>query len=87
MRSSATSSQIFVPISTIDWCISGLTCSPDSGERGGHQLADVRAQLARSRIDDLKFLFDANGEPVAHEDRLGDADSRERIGAYNTPLK
>src|ERR1700693_2718211 len=31
-----------------------------------NQLADVRAQLSRSRINDLKLFFDTYSEPVIH---------------------
>ena len=37
------------------------------GGRGGDELADVRTQLARGGIDDLKFFLDADRETVTHE--------------------
>src|SRR5215472_10863016 len=37
------------------------------GGGGGHELADVRAELARGGIYDLKFFLDAHREAVAHE--------------------
>src|SRR5580700_1502869 len=39
----------------------------DVGRSGGHQLQNVRAQLARGWIDDLEFLFYANRKAVSHE--------------------
>src|SRR5262249_52802391 len=38
----------------------------DVRRRSRNELHDVRAQFARSRINDLKFLFDAYGETVSH---------------------
>jgi hypothetical protein len=32
----------------------------------GEQLADVRAQCPGRGVDDLEFLFDADGEPMRH---------------------
>jgi len=65
MRSSPTSSQILEPVSTIDWCISCLTLLDDVGRGGGDELQHVRTQLARRRINDLKFFFDADREAVS----------------------
>ena len=36
------------------------------GSAGHEQLGDVRPQFRRVGIDDLKFLFDADGKPVRH---------------------
>src|SRR5260370_24864138 len=33
----------------------------------GHDLADMRTQLARRGINDLEFFFDADGEAVSHD--------------------
>jgi hypothetical protein len=38
----------------------------EDGRAGGEQLGYVRPQFPRMRIDDLKLLFDAHGEPVGH---------------------
>jgi len=47
----------FVPVSSIDWCISCFTCSMMSGEAGGDELHHMRAKLAGGRINNLKFFF------------------------------
>src|SRR3989442_742834 len=53
---------------------------------GGEELADVRTQLARCGIDDLKFLFDTNGEAVSHEVALRIAVfSADFENQYHTP--
>ena len=62
--------QMPVPISMTDWCISGLTRSFSRRLPSSSDLLDVRAQLARLRIDDLELLLDAEGEggrqPFSH---------------------
>ena len=44
----------------------GLDLFRDVRRSLGNQLADVRTQLARRRINNLKFFFDADGEAVSH---------------------
>jgi hypothetical protein len=52
----------------------------------GDELADVRTQLARCGIDDLKFLFDTDGEAVSHEVALRIAVfSADFENQYHTP--
>ena len=65
-RSSATSPQILVPTSTIDWCSSRLICSPSVGapEASSSETCERSSQVFG--IDDLELFLHADGEPVGH---------------------
>ena len=66
-RASSMLRQTRVPTSTTEVCISALTRScRRSLALGQHLGLDVRAQVARDRIDGLVFLFDAEREGGAH---------------------
>ena len=69
------SSQMFVPSSTIDWCISRFIWSP-SARSGRQQFRHVRAQLPGVRVDYLEFFLDANREPVRHGEQSRPASIR-----------
>ncbi len=52
-----------VPTSMTDWCISGFTASRSSSLALRDDLrVDVRAEIARFRIDGLVLFFDSDGE-------------------------
>ena len=66
MRSSRTLSQIFVPVSTMDWCISCFTWSTMPGEAADTSCITCERSSQVAGIDDLEFFFYTDGEAVSH---------------------
>ena len=61
-----TSSQMVVPTSTIDWCISRFIWSPSDRLPAASSSETCERSSQVLRIDDLELLLDADREPVRH---------------------
>src|SRR5258706_2538620 len=57
----------------------------DVRRSGGNELHDVRAELTRGRVNDLKFFFYADGKAVSHGVALRILGCRGLLSAYHTP--